>query len=153
MATQLPEVSDTEIFSENLLGPVSFKLSALKVKGKGPGASDIIAYDEELEVSVKVTFNQTPLSTLLMCLGTDVAITFDFEGFGPAKDTNTSVPITTRPNQFEYTVTYTGTPRKLGLDKGYYELAATSTIGPVTHECGEHVLGYGYIGEFRFQVY
>lgn len=155
----------TETYSYNILGPSSFTLTALDVAGKAgipglPGSvapmqsKYIVGMDEDFEVSVVVTFDTSPLTSLLMCLGTDISIDFGFEGFGKAAtEEDVDVTITTVPGTYSYTVKYSGTPRKIGLTPGFYELAATSTIGPITHQCGQAILGYGYIGEIRFQVF
>jgi hypothetical protein len=157
--------SGTETYSYNILGPSSFVLSKLDVAGKAgvplpPGqvapfqSKYIVSLDEEFELSVVVTFDQSPLTSLLMCLGTNISIDFAFEGFGKAAtETDQEVTVTSVEGQYLYTIKHTTTARKLGLTSGFYELAATATIGPVTHKCGQHILGYGYIGEIRFQVY
>jgi len=152
--------SDSETYSYNVLGPSSFKLSNLDVTGSSvvPAALSqskyIIALDEEMIFSVVITFDQSPLTALLMCLGTDLNIDFECEGFGKAAtEADVEVTYTTTEGQFAYLITYKGTPRAAGMTPGFYEMAATATIGPVTHKCGQHILGYGYIGEIRFQVY
>ncbi|NJR64374.1 MAG: hypothetical protein HC772_02045 [Leptolyngbyaceae cyanobacterium CRU_2_3] len=152
--------SGTETYSYNILGPSSFTLTKLDVAGSSavPAALSqskyIVALDEQFTVSVVITFDQSPLTSLLMCLGTDMKVDFGFEGFGKgATETDVDVTYITTEGQFAYLITYTGTPRKAGLTPGFYQLAATATIGPVTHKCGQHILGYGYIGEIRFQVY
>ncbi len=151
--SQEPLVSSTESYSENLLGPVTFNMSALNIQGKGAGKANIIAFNEPFIATVTLTFDQSPLTALLMCLGTDLTINFGFEGFGKAEDQDATATVTTVKDQFVYTVQFNSTPNLLKLNRGYYELAATATIGPITHNCGEHILGYGYIGEIRFQVY
>lgn len=152
--------SGSETYSYNILGPSSFTLTHLDFAGSSviPAALSqskyIVALDEEVTFSVVVTFDQSPLTALLMCLGTDINIDFSCEGFGKgATEQDVEVTYLTTEGQFAYLITAKTTPRKAGLTPGFYELAATATIGPVTHKCGQHILGYGYIGEVRFQVY
>ena len=110
--------------------------------------------DEGVAFSVKVTFDQSALTTLLMCLGTSIKIDFAVEGFGKgAAEVDLEATITTMSGVFDYVVKFSSTPRMESLTPGFYQVAAVATIGPVTHQCGQHILGYGYIGEFRFQVF
>lgn len=157
--------SATETYSYNVLGPSSFVLSTLDVMGKAglplpPGqvaptqSKYIIAEDEEFEVTVTLTFDKGPLTSLLLCLGVTIGIDFGFEGFGKnAQESDQEVSISSVDGQYVYTIKYTGTPRRAGLTPGFYQVAATATIGPVSHRCGQKILGYGYIGEIRFQVF
>lgn len=159
-AEQREVVTDSETYSRSILGPVAFTLSDLKVEGTSgqPAAPDqspyIIAEDEVFNASVKVTFNKTPLSSLLMCLGTKVTINFHFEGQGrKAPELDTAEGIITEKGKFEYTVKLTSIPSREGLKPGLYEVSATAEIGPVQHECSQFILGYGYISDVRLQVY
>lgn len=162
---QGPQYMATETYSEHILGSSSFKMYYLYARGLAgnppfpwevkPGQSPyIIGENEPLELGVIVSFDRSPLTQLLMCLGTDINISFAFEGFGKgAVETEVDVKVTSIEGQFKYLIRYTGTPKQIGLTPGYYELAATATIGPMTHRCGQLIFGYGYIGEVRFQVY
>lgn len=167
---QGPQYSATETYSKHILGSSSFHMYYLYAKGWGgtvpypwevrpdlPGTTGspyIVNLNEPMEVGVCIEFDRSPLTELLMCLGTDINIDFAFEGFGKlALETDKDVTITTVKDRFRYLVRYVGTPQQLGLTPGYYELAATATIGPSAHACGRFIYGYGYIGEIRFQVY
>jgi hypothetical protein len=158
---QEPETSDTETYTDaSIIGPVYFTLDNLLVKGKSKVPASlkqsqyIIASNEEFEISVDVEFNKSPLSTLLMCLGTMVKVTFSFEGFGKkTSEEDVEVMIKTKKGQYKYTAIYTGTPKGAKLTPGFYEASAVVQIGPVDNACSEHILGYGYIAEERFQVY
>ena len=157
-ASTLTTSGETKSF--NVIGPASFMLSDLRVEGVdittlAPSNSPyIIGMDEGFLLSVQVSFDHSALTTLLMCLGTSVKIDFAVEGFGKgAVETDLETTITTMQGVFDYVVKFPGTPRMAGLTPGFYEVAGVATIGPVTHQCGQLVLGYGYIGEFRFQVF
>jgi len=157
-AATLTTVTETQSF--NVIGPASFLLSDLRVEGVSTttlAASNspyIIGMDEGVTFSVKVMFDHSALTTLLMCLGTSVKIGFAVEGFGKgAAEVDLEETITTTSGVFDYVVNFTSTPRMADLTPGFYKVAAVATIGPVTHECGQLILGYGYIGEFRFQVF
>ncbi len=157
-AAALTTSSETKSF--NVIGPASFLLSDLRVEGVDLGtlapsnSPYIIGMDEGFVLSVKVSFDHSALTTLLMCLGTSVKIGFAVEGFGKgAVETDLEATITTMAGVFDYVVKFPGTPRMAGLTPGFYEVAGVATIGPVTHQCGQLILGYGYIGEFRFQVF
>jgi hypothetical protein len=154
------EHSDTETYSKNILGPVMFELSNLNVAGSSMAPADpaqsqyIVASNEEMTVSVDIKFNQSPLSKLLMCLGTSISVDFGFEGFGAnAVETDIKASITTVRDQFEYTIKWTGTPAMAKLTSGLYEIGAVVTVGPGKHECAQYVYGYGYIEEILLQVY
>jgi hypothetical protein len=157
---QEPETADTETYTDAVLGPVYFTLCNLLIAGKNkkPAALHqsqyIIGSGEEFDLSVDIEFNQSPLSTLLMCLGTMVKVRFSFEGFGKkAEESDVEVSIKTIKGQYKYTVTYTGTPKGTNLTAGFYEASAVVQVGPVDNPCSEEILGYGYIAEERFQVY
>lgn len=158
------QLSDTEAYSKNILGPVSFALSNLRAFGKAeepeektvaPGQSPyIVAANEEFCVSVDITFNDSPLTALLMCLGTRMTVDFAFEGLG-GKTTEIDWAVTdvTVKDMFTYTLTYKSTPEASGLTPGLYAIAGVAAIGPVENECSQHVLGYGYIAKQLLQVY
>lgn len=157
---QGPEHSSTETYSKNILGPVMFELSNLNVAGSSMAPADpaqsqyIVASNEEMTISVDVKFNQSPLSKLLMCLGTSVSVDFGLEGFGAnAVETDIQASITTVKEQFEYTIEWTGTPDMAKLTAGLYEIGAVVTVGPGSHPCAQYVFGYGYIEEILLQVY
>ncbi len=149
----------SETYSKNILGPVTFELSYLDVAGSSTIPADpsqsqyIVAEDEKFTVSLKVKFNTSPLTKLLMCLGTTVSVDFGFEGFGAAPETDVKATIVTVKDQFEYKIQWTGTPSAAGLKAGLYEIGATVTVGPGSHPCAQYVFGYGYIEEILLQVY
>lgn len=152
--------SDTETYFDDILGPVWFSMSNLRVAGANTNPASpaqskyIVAADEEFSVSVDIKFNKTPLSSLLMCLGTKIAVTFAFEGFGKkAEEIDLLAEIKTVKGQYEYTVTYTTTPAAAAMTEGLYEVAAVANIGPVDNECKTAVFGHGYIEESLLQVY
>ncbi|MEO0488073.1 MAG: hypothetical protein AAF215_17115 [Cyanobacteria bacterium P01_A01_bin.123] len=157
--------SSSELYTKNILGPSWFELYDLRAEGSagnplppvqvGPAQSPyVIASNEEFTMSVKVRFNQSPLTALLMCLGTEVKINFHYEGFGGnAVEIDLSETITTEKDKYEYIVSITTTPDAAGLNAGLFELAATAQVGPGQNECAQHVFGYGYIQEFLLQVY
>lgn len=158
---QQEETTDTETYSDaSILGPVYFTLNNLLIKGKNSRPASlhqsqyIIGSNEAFDISVDIEFNQSPLSSLLMCLGTMVTVTFSFEGFGKkTSEEDVEVMIKTKKGQYKYIVTYTGTPKGAKLTPGFYEASAVVQVGPVDNACSEHILGYGYIAEERFQVY
>jgi hypothetical protein len=157
--------SSTETYSKNVLGPVFFTLSNLRVLGSAgepmlsefvaPGQSPyIIASDEVFNASVDIEFNKSPLSELLLCLGTKVKITFAFEGVGGrASEIDLDAEIKTEKGVFKYTITFSGVPAKVDLRPGFYGIAAVATIGPSDHPCAQYIFGYGYIAKALLQVY
>lgn len=154
--------TDSETYSKNLLGPVTFELSYLNVAGSSTAPADptqsqyIVASNEPFTVSLQVNFNTSPLTKLLMCLGTTITVDFGFEGFGASADeADVQATIVTQANQFVYIVEWTGTPQDTSpaLSPGLYEIGATVTIGPANHPCAQYVYGYGYIEEILLQVY
>jgi hypothetical protein len=153
------EHSATETYSNNILGPVSFTLSYLNVAGSSdsqaaPNQSQyIVASNEKFELSVQINFNSSPLSKLLMCLGTTVTVDFGLEGFGAAPDVNVTANIVTVKDQLAYVVTWKGTPDEAKLTPGLYEIGATVTVGPSSHPCAQFVFGFGYIEKILLQVY
>jgi hypothetical protein len=158
------QFTDTETYSKNILGPVYFELSNLRVFGKAGLPEDktvapeqspyIVATNEEFCVSVDITFNESPLSALLMCLGTRMTVDFAFEGLGGrATEIDWAVTDLTQKDDFSYTLTYKATPDAAQLVPGLYAIAAVASIGPVENECSQHILGYGYIAKQLLQVY
>ena len=159
-----PQYTDTETYSKQILGQSSFELYKLKVKGtKGdptppwhvaPRQSPyIIDTDEDMWVGLHIKFDPSPLTKLLMCLGTDIHVCFSFEGFGKkTAEKDLPVKITTREGQLKYWIGTRIQPDQLGLTPGFYQVAATVEVGPLTHRCGQYVFGYGYIGEVRVQI-
>lgn len=162
---QPPQYSDTETYSRNILGPVWFHLSKLSVLGTAglpippefvaPDQSDyIIAADEKFVASLNIAFNKSPLSALLMCLGTVVTVNWHFEGQGRrANEFDLSTSFETTKGQFVYTASLEAIPEEVRMNPGLYEVSATVEVGPAKHECSQFVLGYGYISEVLLQVY
>ncbi|MEO0535907.1 MAG: hypothetical protein AAF215_18790 [Cyanobacteria bacterium P01_A01_bin.123] len=159
------QFSATETESTNILGPVVFKLSNLLVAGQAglpalptqiaPGQSPyIVSTQERIQISVDIAFNDTPLTQLLLCLGTRLKVRFSLEGIGgQATEVDLEVSETTRQGIANYTLTFEGTPESAGLTPGLYAIAAVVSIGPVDHACAQDVFGYGYIVGQLLQVY
>jgi hypothetical protein len=155
------QYTETETYSKNILGPVFFEMSDLVIGGTStvPAAPSqspyIIASDETFSISVKVKFNKSPLTSLLLCLGTIVKVNFAFEGVGGlAAEVDLPVQITTVKDHYEYPVTFTGTPSSAGLTPGFYAAAGVATILPGNHPCNPgSPYGYGYIAGVLAQVY
>lgn len=162
---QPPLVGAYETKSTNILGPAYFELCDLRVAGTAgqpslpmqvaPDQSPyIIATNEEFSVSVDVKFNNTPLTRLLLCLGLNIDAHFAFEGIGgQATEADASAMVVTEKGEFEYTITWTGTPDGLGLTKGLYGIAAVVSVSPADHPCSQEVIGYGYVAARLLQVY
>ncbi|HEY9596406.1 MAG TPA: hypothetical protein V6D33_01890 [Cyanophyceae cyanobacterium] len=163
VATPQPpiQISGTETSSKSVLGPVTFTLSNLNVAGSSITPADpsqnqyIVASNEPFTVSLMIEFNQSPLTKLLMCLGTTVTADFGFEGFGKGPEGNVQGQIVTVNNQFVYKIEWTGTAQDCTpvLTPGLYEIGATVTVGPAKHSCSPPVIGYGYIEEILLQIY
>lgn len=156
-------VGDTETYSREILGQSQFELYHLKATGLrgqlppwGPHpeqSKHIVDLDEDLRVGLVIKFDQSPLTRLLLCLGVDIKAYFHFEGLGSAAaEKDLTVIIKSVEGQFKYWVGTVIKPQDLGLTKGYYLVGATVEVGPVTHQCGQVILGYGYIGERRLQI-
>lgn len=151
--------TDAETYSKSILGPVVFELSQLNVAGASNAPADpsqsqyIVASNERFTVSLQVKFNQSPLTKLLMCLGTTVTADFGFEGFGKAGESNVQANIVTRANVYDYVIQWTGNAQTANLTPGLYEIGATVTVGPGNHPCAQYVFGYGYIEEILLQIY
>lgn len=152
--------SDTETYADNILGPVWFSLYNLRVAGTSTAPASpsnspyIVAEDEDFVVSVDIKFNKTPLSSLLMCLGTRIRVNFGFEGFGAkADEVDLEAILVTVKGQYEYTLSVKTTPLAAKMDPGLYEIGAVAEIGPVENDCKTPVFGHGYIEEALLQVY
>ncbi|MEM7064383.1 MAG: hypothetical protein AAF572_14610 [Cyanobacteria bacterium P01_B01_bin.77] len=164
-AQPLTEYSATETYSKNILGPAFFEMSGLNIAGTAgiplpphqvaPSQSPyIVADNEEFSVSLTVKFNKSPLTSLLMCLGTEVHVHFAFEGIGgKASEEDIEVIICTKKDMYEYEVKWTGTPEDADLTPGLYGVAAVAQVGPVKHECSQPIIGYGYLAGKLLQVY
>lgn len=154
------EVSDTETRSRAIVGQVMFKLTDLRVRGLGTNPADpsnspfIIAADEEYELSVNVEFNRSPLTELLMCLGTRITIDFGLEGYGRrAPEVDVQANRVTEKGKYRYSLVYRGIAGRDGLRPGLYEIGAVATVGPVENECTTKIWGHGYIKEVLLEVY
>ncbi|MEM8613719.1 MAG: hypothetical protein AAGF93_16970 [Cyanobacteria bacterium P01_H01_bin.105] len=155
----------SETYSKNIIGPAFFSMSDLTIAGTSddtkagltpaPANSPyIVADSEEFSVSLKVSFNKSPLTSLLMCLGTEVHVRFAFEGIGgAASEEDVEVVITTIKDSYEYELKWTGTPNEAMLTPGLYGVAAVAQVGPVKHDCSQPIIGYGYLAGKLLQVY
>ena len=157
---QPDELTLSETRSKSIVGPVTFKLFNLDVKGLGINPADpansqyIIAANEEFEVSVDIQFNQQPLTELLMCLGTRINVDFGLEGYGSsAPEINLRATLVTQPNVYTYRLVAKAVPNRVGLTPGLYEIGAVATVGPVENKCTTKIWGHGYIKEILLQVY
>ncbi|MGB7441688.1 MAG: hypothetical protein WA919_11515 [Coleofasciculaceae cyanobacterium] len=162
---QTPEVRDSETYSKIILGPTFFEMYDLRVEGQAglptppvsvqPGqSSSIVASDEEFVASVKIKFNNSPLTKLLLCLGIQIKVCFSFEGFGKkASEKDLEATVVTEKDNFYYVVTYTGTPESAELTPGFYAISAIAEIGPGNHPCAQYVFGFGYVAKALLQVY
>jgi hypothetical protein len=157
---QPDELTKSETYSRSIVGPVSFKLSNLNVEGKSTklaapeNSPYIVAADENYELSVDIEFNRTPLTELLMCLGTQITVYFSFEGCGRrAVEIDLSEVILTRKDVYTYRIMHKGVPARDGLSTGLYAISATAEVGPVRNACSTKVFGHGYIKEVLLQVY
>jgi hypothetical protein len=157
---QPPEYSDSETYSRSILGPSYFTLSDLNVVGSSVVPADptqsqyIVASNEKMAVSLKIKFNDSPLTRLLLCLGVKVSADFGFEGFGAnANEQDVTATIITQKDTFEYIIKWEGTPDQAKLTAGLYQIGATVTVGPGDNPCAQYIFGYGYIEEVLLQVY
>ncbi len=162
---QYPQAGATETHSRHLLGPTFFDLYDLRVEGEtgqppfpgfiSPANSPyIIASNETFKASVKIKFNDSPLSRLLLCLGLTIKVHFAFEGVGgKTVETDLEASIETKKDVFDYTITYEGTPDSAGLTAGFYAIAGVVEVGPGKHQCAQYIFGYGYIAKALLQVY
>jgi hypothetical protein len=155
------EITLSETRSQTIVGPVTFKLSNLDVKGLGNNPADpansqyIVAEDEYFIASVDVEFNKTPLTELLMCLGTRINVDFGLEGYGvKAAELNLSATALTKKGVYKYHVEISPTrPADQKMPAGLYEIGAVATVGPVENPCTTKIWGHGYIEEVLLQVY
>ncbi|MEM1239026.1 MAG: hypothetical protein AAGI45_04210 [Cyanobacteria bacterium P01_H01_bin.26] len=159
------QFSATETYSKNILGPSFFSMSDLTIAGTSDDSKIgldvapvnspyIVADTEEFSVSLKVTFNKSPLTSLLMCLGTEIHVRFAFEGIGgAAAEEDVEVWLTTVKDTYEYELKWTGTPKDAKLTPGLYGVAAVAQVGPVKHECSQPIIGFGYLAGKLLQVY
>ena len=159
------QISASETYSKNILGPAFFSMSDLTIAGTtddtkvdltpAPVNSPyIVANTEEFSVSLKVSFNKSPLTSLLICLGTEIHVRFAFEGIGGmAAEKDVEVVITTVKDKFEYELKWTGTPNSAQLTSGLYAVAAVAQVGPVKHDCSQPIIGFGYLAGKLLQVY
>jgi len=158
---QPDEVTLTETRSQTIVGPVTFTLSNLDVRGLGNNPADptnsqyIVAEDEYFIASVDVEFNKTPLTELLMCLGTRINVDFGLEGYGiKAAELNLSATYLTTKGVYKYHIETTSTrPIDQNMPSGLYEIGAVATVGPVENPCTTKIWGHGYIEEVLLQVY
>ncbi|NJN86175.1 MAG: hypothetical protein HC881_07465 [Leptolyngbyaceae cyanobacterium SL_7_1] len=158
---QHDEVSLTETRSQTIVGPVTFTLSNLDVRGLGMNPADpansqyIVAGDEYFVASVDVEFNKSPLTELLMCLGTRINIDFGFEGYGiKAAELNLSATYLTTKGVYKYRLETAPTrPIDQRMPSGLYQIGAVATVGPVENPCTTKIWGHGYIEEVLLQVY
>ncbi|MEB3355207.1 MAG: hypothetical protein VKK04_00570 [Synechococcales bacterium] len=160
------QLGGTETYSKNVLGPVAFTLCNLQIRGLADEPEEpknvaptqspyIVASNEQFEVSVDIEFNTSPLTRLLLCLGTKLTVCFSFEGVG-AKAVEIDLEDTdlTRKDVFKYTLSWKGTPEMAELTAGFYGIAAVATVGPIEHPCAPKcAYGFGYIAGALFQVY
>ena len=115
LGAQPRELTSSETRSQSIVGPVTFELKDLRVAGLGTNPADptnspfIIAEDEKYELSLTVEFNQTPLTELLMCLGTEITVDFGIEGYGiNAPEVNVQKVIKTVKGQYSYPIVREG---------------------------------------------
>ncbi len=152
--------TSSETYSRSILGPSYFTLSELNVAGSSVVPADpsqsqyIVASNEKFTVSLKIKFNDSPLTRLLLCLGVNISADFGFEGFGAnADEVDVKASIVSQKDVFEYVIQWTGTPDQAKLTAGLYEIGATVTVGPGNNPCAQYIFGYGYIEEVLMQVY
>ena len=163
---QVPiQFGDTETYSENILGPVAFYMYDLHVGGGtepptppryvAPDNSPyIIATNEDFTARVKIKFNDSALTRLLLCLGAKIEVNFCAEGCGhKATEKDLIAYVKTKKDVFEYEVVYKGTPDGAGLTEGFYVIAAVANIGPCDHPCAQFLFGAGYLAKAFLQVY
>lgn len=160
LGAQPRELSDTETRSKAVVGQVTFKLMDLRVGGLGTNPADptnspfIIAENELYELSVTVEFNRSPLTELLMCLGTQITLDFGIEGYGSsAPEVNVQESVITQKDKYSYSIVRRAVAGQDGLTPGLYAIGAVATVGPVRNKCTTKIWGHGYIKEVVLQVY
>ncbi|MGD1857965.1 MAG: hypothetical protein ACFB2W_27325 [Leptolyngbyaceae cyanobacterium] len=159
------EYRASETYSRNILGPVEFELCDLHIVASVADPEDpeqvspankaqIVETGEDFALRVKVVFNDTPLTRLLLCLGIDINVTFCAEGCGAkASEVDLHASVKTVKEQFEYYVDWVGTPQRGGMTPGFYVIAAIANIEMSDHPCAPCLLGAGYVGGVLAQVY
>jgi hypothetical protein len=161
----LREFAATETYSENILGPVQFWMYDLHIVASvanpnlpeqvaPANKAQIIERSETFKLVVRIRFNDTPLTRLLLCLGTKITVNFCAEGCGgEATEVDLSQTVTTTKDVFDYVIEWTGTPSGGGMTPGFYAIAAVANIGPANHPCAQYLLGAGYCATALLQVY
>lgn len=161
------ELTATETYSRNILGPVEFDLCDLYVIASvarpdlpeqvaPANKAQIVERDEQFWMHVKVIFNDTPLTRLLLCLGVDIKITFCAEGCGgQATEVDLMTTVRSRKGEREYDIFWGGTPNSGGLTPGFYAVAAIANIEMSDQKCAPLpcLLGAGYIATAMLQIY
>ncbi len=162
---QPPQYGISETYSKNILGPVYFEMYDLWVGGSTEDSEPpikvalknspyIIATNEEFRAKVKIKFNDSHLTRLLLCLGAKIEVNFCAEGCGSkATEKDLIAYVKTKKDVFEYEVVYQGTPDSAGLTEGFYVIAAVANIGPCDHPCAQFLFGAGYVAKAYLQVY
>ncbi|MEO1623473.1 MAG: hypothetical protein AAFU53_20905 [Cyanobacteria bacterium J06632_3] len=166
MPTNIPNnITGDETRATSVLGPVSFDLRDLKVEGAGnpvvpptllaPSDSPlIVASDESFTMSLSIDFNNSPLTKLLLCLGTKMTVCFSLEGMGrKTRELDLEVVEITQKGEYSYQLALTSTPEQAGMTPGLYVVSAVVAVGPSEHPCANDVYGYGYIAGSLLQVY
>jgi hypothetical protein len=157
------QISGTETYSRAVLGPVFYELRNLRVAGTAgipsfpdyvtPQSPYIVMEDEEFTLSVDVKFNNTPLTRLLLCLGIKIEAHFALEGVGAkAAELDLSESVISVKDEFNYTITWRGTPKYAKMTPGFYGIAGVVNIESADHPCGQYLLGCGYIAGVFMQV-
>ncbi|MBE9066066.1 hypothetical protein IQ260_05310 [Leptolyngbya cf. ectocarpi LEGE 11479] len=159
------EYGASETYSRNILGPVEFEMCELHVVASvadpalpeqvaPANKAQIVEKDEYFKLRVKVVFNHTPLTKLLLCLGIDVKINFCIEGCGgKATEVDVSTKIKTEKDKYQYDIEWAGTPNGAGMTPGFYVVAAVANIEMSEHPCAPCLLGAGYVAGVLMQVY
>ncbi|WP_346292197.1 hypothetical protein [Sphaerothrix gracilis] len=156
-----PQYTATETYTDNILGPVHFTLNDLMVGGQTAPSHPphpqnsplVISRNEQFKICVTITFHDSPLTRLLLCLKMRLTVIFALEGFGTATETEVTVVESTEKDKLSYVVCYEGTPQGAGLTPGFYKIASVVQVGPVDNECSHEILGFGFISEVLLQVY
>ena len=159
---QPKQQTHSETRARYTLGPVSFELSDFRIEGTADDlfvpspeqSPSIIAEDEIFLATLNIRFNKSPLSALLMCLGTQIIVNLHFEGQGrQTSELDMAATIVTQTGEFAYAVELEGLPSDLEMHSGLYEVSATVEVGSAEHECSPFVLGYGYMSDLLLQVH
>ncbi len=161
------ELTATETYSRNILGPVSFDMCDLFVLASvaqptppenvaAANKAQIVELGEQFWLHCKIIFNDTPLTRLLLCLGIDIKVNFCAEGCGgQASEVDLTTVVRTKKDQLVYHVWWGGTPSSGGLTPGFYATAAVANIEMSNSRCAPHgcLLGAGYLAAALLQVY